>query len=134
MRIIVCLDDHNGMLFGGRRLSRDRELCRQMLSLAEGKLWMNAYSAKLFDDCDGITVCDDFLSQAGEQEYCLVEDQDIAPFAQKIEQIVIYRWNRAYPSDRKFPIALFENRWECVSSLDFPGSSHDKITQEVYCL
>ena len=49
MIAIVCLDDENGMLFNGRRQSRDRVVTERIALLAAGKkLWMNEYSAGLF--------------------------------------------------------------------------------------
>ena len=49
MHLVVCLDNRDGMSFGGRRLSSDRVLTEYMLNLTSGsKLWMSAYSATLF--------------------------------------------------------------------------------------
>jgi len=44
----------------------------------------------------------------------------------------LFRWNRIYPSDVKFPIKLDQGQWHRVSTEDFLGSSHEKITMEVY--
>ena len=45
MILIVCVDDHNGMMFNHRRQSQDRILRADILELTGGKkLWMNAYS------------------------------------------------------------------------------------------
>ena len=48
MIAVVCVDDRNGMLFHHRRQSQDRLLREDLLSRCPGRLWMNAYSAKLF--------------------------------------------------------------------------------------
>ena len=51
MKIIICLDDKNGMLFAARRQSRDSALCERVIGLSKGsRLYMNEYSAKLFSD------------------------------------------------------------------------------------
>ena len=51
MIIMVCVDDHNGMMFNKRRQSQDRTLRQHMLELTNGKkLWMNAYSMGQFPD------------------------------------------------------------------------------------
>ena len=43
MILIVCVDDHNGMMFNHRRQSQDRILRGDILELTEGKiLWMDA--------------------------------------------------------------------------------------------
>ena len=48
MKAIVCLDDNEGMTFAGRRQSRDRVVCADILFLTRGKkLFMNAYSRKI---------------------------------------------------------------------------------------
>lgn len=136
MNIIVCVDDAGGMLFNGRRQSKDRVLRAQAQQLAGGKpLWMNSYSAKQFAEDGGSVVEDEaFLENAPEDAWCFVENVDVTPFADKIQKLAIYRWNRQYPSDVKFPLDLLEDRWKCVSTREFAGSSHDKITEEVYCL
>lgn len=49
MKIIVCVDNQNGMMFNHRRQSQDRVLRKRILELTGGKkLWMNAYSQKQF--------------------------------------------------------------------------------------
>ena len=53
MVLIVCVDDHNGMMFNHRRQSQDRILRADILELTDGKkLWMNAYSKKQFAESD----------------------------------------------------------------------------------
>ena len=136
MKIAVCLDDRNGMLFAGRRQSMDRLLREEFLKLTAGaRVWMDAYTAQQFAQVqETITVDENFLTKAETDDWCFVERGDLQPVADRITEVVLYRWNRAYPSDRKFPMELFENRWELVSRYDFAGSSHEQITQEVYRL
>ncbi len=130
MKIIVCLEDNNGMMFNQRRLSSDAIVTQRILDMAsDEKLWMNEYSAGLFKGAD-IAVCPDFLAQAEAGHYCFVENNDIAPYADRIEQIIIFRWNRRYPSDKKFAFSL--EGWSMVDTQEFAGKSHDRITQEVY--
>lgn len=134
MKIAVCLDDRGGMCFAGRRQSKD--ICQRadlLLLAAPGPLWMSTYSAGQFDTLpDFVRVDDDFLSKAEREDWCFAEREDIASVADQITQLAIYRWNRHYPSDRKFPQALFEDRWQLISSREFPGKSHEMITLEVY--
>lgn len=132
MFIIVALDNHNGMLFNHRRQSRDKSLRERMLRLTAGHtLWMNRYSAGQFSECcPGIRIAEDFLDRAEENDYCFVETDSIARYIGGIQKIIAYRWNRDYPRDISFDIDL--SCWRCVSSMDFVGSSHEKITEEVY--
>ena len=135
MNIAVCLDDKNGMLFCGRRQSKDQYLRQQLLQLAQPNgLWMNGFSAKQFEAGDEILVAEDFLETAPQGQWCFVENMDIVPYKDKIEYIALYRWNRHYPSDVKFPLEAFSDSWRLVSTRAFPGHSHDEITEEIYQL
>ena len=131
MHLIVCIDERDGLSFCGRRLSRDGVLNRHMVELASGqKLWMNGYSAKMFA---GDTVCvhEDFLSKACPGEFCFLENSPLPETNEALESVILYHWNRAYPSNVRFPRALLEgmhlNRTE-----EFPGRSHEMITMEWY--
>ncbi|MGI6028601.1 MAG: ribonuclease Z [Candidatus Heteroscillospira sp.] len=131
MYLIVCLDDMDGMMFNHRRQSRDSALRADMLSMTEGaKLYMNGYSAGQFDLKDGITVSEAPLDEAGAGDWCFIEDLSPTPFAGKIEKLVIYRWNRRYPADLRFGISL--DGWRLMETAEFLGTSHEKISKEVY--
>jgi hypothetical protein len=130
MKIIVCLEDNNGMMFNRRRVSSDAVVTRRILEIASGKkLWMSPYSSKLFAG-ENVCIADDFLSRAQAGEYCFVEDADIDGYTDRMEEMILFRWNRRYPSDRKFLLSLDE--WKLVSTEEFAGKSHPLITQEVY--
>ena len=124
------------MLFNNRRQSKDSALRARLLELVgSGVVWMNPYSAGQFAEVsDAICVDDDFLAKANNGEYCFVENTDISSCADAVEQLIVFRWNRCYPADMKFPLELFSNRWQLVSRADFAGNSHERITQEVYAL
>lgn len=134
MKIIVCLDDKNGMLFNRRRQSRDSALRGNVLEMTGSeRLWMNSYSAAQFEELpDRVEVDEDFLDKAGENDFCFLENADISAYAGQVTGVIIYRWNREYPRDMTFPEKLFSSRWKLVSREDFPGNSHEKITWEVY--
>lgn len=133
MIVILCVDDHNGMMFNKRRQSQDRVLRQQILTLAEGaKIWMSAYSRRQFteSEADNLWVTDQIANEAGAGEFCFLEDQDPAAFAEKIEKVILFRWNRSYPADQYFTMDL--SGWKLVDTVEFAGSSHEKITQEQY--
>lgn len=134
MKIIVCLDDKNGMLFHNRRQSSDRILSNKIVELTvKSKLWMHPYSRKLFDMAQQ-NICVDpfFLQKAGQGEYCFVETEDVSAYAASIEEIIIFRWNRTYPGDFYFPMELLKNFRKKDDVLTFCGNSHNKITMEVF--
>ncbi len=134
MTIIVCLDDKNGILFNKRRQSTDRELRARVLELtADHRLWMNAYSARQFTEAvDKLCVDEEFLSKAAAGEYCFVENSDVTPYRDRVERLIVYRWNKAYPSDISFPLTLFTDNATLTSCTCFAGHSHCRITEEVY--
>lgn len=136
MKIIVCLDDKNGMLFNRRRQSKDSILREKLLEkVGNETVWMNAYSASQFPQtAPNMKIDELFLEKAGQGEYCFVENVNVTEFAPRVEELTVYRWNRAYPADTKFPIELFEKRGKLISRVDFAGSSHERITEEVYVL
>ena len=136
MKIAVCIDEKNGMLFAKRRQSMDRILRENFLTLTGGAVvWMSPYTAGQFADTpDRIRADAEYLEKAQENDWCFVEDGDLEACADKITQIVLYRWNRRYPADTWFPIELFAHKWTLVAQRDFPGSSHEQITEEVYNL
>ena len=133
MDLIVCLDERDGMMFNQRRQSRDRAVIEDVLALAAGRpLWMNAYSAPLFAGAENVQVSPQFLAEAPAEALCFVEDQAVAAFAARIARVIVYRWHRVYPADRRFDLALADAGWWLAASRDFPGHSHDIITREEY--
>ncbi|ERT56651.1 MULTISPECIES: hypothetical protein [Megasphaera] len=133
MIVMAAVDTALGLLFNGRRQSQDSVLRQHLLTKASGRLWLNAYSAAQFDAAQQaqLQIAEDFLQQAGPAEYCFVEDQALQPYAEKIEKVMLFHWNRAYPGDVFFDLAL-ASPWKRISVVDFAGSSHEKITEEVY--
>ncbi|MBE5877305.1 MAG: ribonuclease Z [Lachnospiraceae bacterium] len=135
MNIIAAIDDKQGMMFNKRRQSKDRGLRKNMLSeVGDAKLWMNAYSFEQFEEAMGtnVSVAEDFVDKAEVGEYCFVENIAITEYEGKIENLILYKWNRVYPSDLKLDIDLNSSNWQLVTTEEFEGSSHDKITKEVW--
>ena len=130
MHIVICLDDRNGMMFNKRRLSSDQTVCQRIVQQAAGVLWMSSYSAKLFEQYL-IRVDDDFLNKAAAGDTCFVETPDFTEFNDVIQTITVYRWNRSYPADKKLASDYF-SQWQLTETIDFPGNSHENITEEKY--
>ena len=131
MKICVCLDKKNGLMFFGKRQSQDAVQREQFLSLVgDNKLWMSTYSAKLFGDLPNVIVDDNYSAKAGLDDYCFIEDQsfDIS----KCSMVIVYKWNRQYQADKSFTVDLKAEGFKKIRTQDFVGSSHDKITEEIY--
>lgn len=126
MKLIVCLDDNNGMMFNKRRQSRDKILIENVFELCKGeKLYINEYSSKLFPE-NVVEICENPAEI--ENGYCFAENFLVDE--EYVDEIIVYKWNRLYPADTFFNIDL-EN-WTLTESVEFEGSSHEKITRERY--
>lgn len=136
MIIIAAVDERNGILFNGRRQSQDRILRDHILDMTKKTiLWMNNYSYKQFasaEEKDRIRTDEDFMNKAGDGEFCFIENISVLPYENKIEKIILFKWNRVYPGDFYFDIDLSSEKWKVTETEEFAGSSHKKITKEVY--
>ena len=131
MKIAVCIEKSGGMLFNNRRVSKDSILQQKLLEcVGEGKILLNEYSAKQFTTTEHLQVSDDFLTIASDEDICFIENVEI-PMDQ-VKQVYLFKWNRDYPADTYFDYNLKELGFKKVRSEDFAGSSHKKITLEVY--
>ncbi len=100
--------------------------------VGNGRLYMDDYSRKMFPYGTSCEIIDDedFLDKAGEGDICFVEDKEVLPYRDKIEEIIAYRWNRLYPGDFYFKIDL--TAWQERDWKEFEGFSHELITREIY--
>ena len=131
MKLIVCLDENDGMMFNERRQSRDSEVIDDILEKLDGAtLYVSSYSEPLFEDLE-YEISEDF-SEAGADDFCFVEDIDITDIVEETSTFIIYKWNREYPADEYFEVDLDLNGFVLESTEDFPGTSHDVITKEVW--
>lgn len=133
MRVIVCLDEREGMLFNRRRQSRDRALIENVMSdLGDALLRVSPYSQSLFAQYEErIAASENFLDDADDGDVCFVEDRALGKYLDRIEAITIYRWNRHYPADFYFDLDL-QNGFRLTEHLEFAGTSHETITKETY--
>ena len=121
------------MMFNKRRQSQDKLLRASIKELVKGKtLFMNEYSYKLYKDInnENIIVSENYLDECENDNFCLVENKPLNNYIEKIDNIIIYKWNRIYPSDLYFDIK--NGQWKLIETEEFQGSSHEKITKEIY--
>lgn len=135
MTLCICLDDRDGIRFHGRRQSRDRAVCRQILTFCKengGRLITRRDARVLFPDEEVL-----FLSSLSEtfvfreNDFLFSEDLSFLPPEKEITRLIVYRWNRLYPSDCRF--SPKEHGFILSEKNDFVGHSHEKITEEIYC-
>ena len=133
MKVIICCEKSNGMLFNNRRVSQDRVVSERIIELTKSsKLWMDNYSYSLFKELNApnINLTENILAEAADNEYCFAEKQDLASYEKWISEIIVFRWDRDYPFDKEIDVNL--SGWNLKRSEEFIGNSHEKITMEVY--
>ena len=131
MTVIVCVSDGGGIAFNNRRQSKDRALISDVLSdFADKKIYVSDYSAPLFKDAE-VTVCNK-ISDLEDNCVYFVERQTPREYLDKISTLVLYRWNRKYPADVYLDIDPEQCGFKLASVKELEGSSHERITREVY--
>ena len=130
MTVIICMDNKNGMMSNNRRQSRDKFLIIDIMKMfPDKKISINSFSLNLFSDfTDRIKLEKFLLEKSNENDICFVENIDISKYSDKITKLIVYRWDREYPSD--FKCKLDMSNYMLVSSVEFCGYSHKKITRE----
>ena len=135
MKLIVCLENNNGVIFNKRRVSSDRKVTQRVIELTRGKkLWISYYTQELFVGKDinktRLVISNSFFKKAGENDYVWIEN--IMPKnLDDCSELIVFRWNRDYPSDVKFDFDLSDS-FELTSAKIIKGNSHDEITEEHY--
>lgn len=129
MRVIICLDDNFGMTFGGKRQSRDSKVFEDIKNSC-GKITILPFSEKLVSS-SGVEYCvKSDVSELADDEWVFLENINPKELGDKISTLVIYKWNRKYLSDMKCTLDL--SQFKKAESSEFVGTSHDRITKEIY--
>lgn len=127
MTLYICLDDRNGLKFNKRRQSRDAAVLEDIRSQIAGNLLIDPFSEKLIREAEIPYV----LPTENADDY-FAEDVPSEELLNQTERIVIYRWNRHYPADVRWNPDLSALGFSLRETTEFPGTSHEKITREVY--
>ena len=133
MTLIVCFDAGRGVTFFGKRQSADSEVKRRIVKIASGEpVCMTKYSASLFRDTGANVALFEDLGEAPDDAVVFTESADLSRFGGKTDRLVIYRWNRKYPRDCVADFYPFDEGMRLVSMTDFAGSSHGRVTEEIW--
>ncbi len=133
LTVAITVDDNMGIAFNKRRQSRDKKLIEDLCKKADGDIYVSSYSAPLFEEHeDRIRVVDDPIKNAPDGACCFVEMTDINEYAESISKLIIYHWNRLYPSDKKLDTDVLKCGFRMTAKYEFIGNSHDKITKGIY--
>ena len=134
MTVFICTDDRGGMMFNKRRQSRDKRVIEDVIRTADdGAIYITDYSESLFAESEtSVIAVSDPMASAGKGSYAFIENIPLAKYADKITRLIVYRWNRLYPSDVSMDINPKEIGLKLKNKRDFTGTSHDRITREEY--
>ena len=127
MTLYICLDDRNGLKFNKRRQSRDAALLEDIRSQIAGNLLIEPFSEKLIQEAEI-----PYILPPETAEDFFAEDVPSEELLNRTERLVIYRWNRHYPADVRWNPDLSALGFSLRETTEFPGTSHEKITREVY--
>ena len=132
MTAIVCIENRGGILFLKRRVSRDSAVIADIARYAE-QLFLTPYSLPLFEGANIETaVSDTPIESALPNGFAFIESGEIEKKLSLISRLIIYKWNRRYPSDVKLGFEPSERGFSLCETGEFVGSSHEKITKEIY--
>ena len=131
MKLIVCVDLNNGMLFNNRRQSRDKLLIEHICKLVDNnQLWITEFSQKLFEGKKYNLFELKDIEEIKETDFVFLENYSLKTLEDKLNEIILFNWNRNYPADLFFDISL--DNWKLESEKEIEGFSHEKITQKIY--
>lgn len=125
MTLILWAGKNGEMLFNRRRCSRDSQVIADIFAIYDpAQICVSAYSSPLFP---GARVID--VWQEAENGVLFLEDFPLSPALDQTKRLIVYRFDRVYPADVRLEIP---QAFHLKESREFSGSSHDKITREVY--
>lgn len=137
MTVFICADNKMGVLFQGKRQSKDRILRKRILDIVEqnkSKLVITKYSYEQFkaDRRDELLDVRNELDFSETNSFVFIEDEksfNSLPW-EKIDELVLCCWERDYPADiylhKSENVTCILNKKETLS-----GSSHE-MTLEFY--
>ena len=117
MTVILCVDENFNLLFNNRRVSKDEFVIKDIIDVFGLNIQMNSYSLKMFQEYG-------FDINLNSEIHFIESIIDLNEY----NEIMIYNFNRSYPSDVKVDISIFFK----VEEIEFSGRSHDKITRSLY--
>lgn len=132
MTVIFFLDDNKGMLFNNRRLSRDEEVLNDIRTYLQGELYITGFSEKYLAASGLPYKVIAALDNFNNDNYYLIENVSVKEHIDKIDRIIIYWWNRTYPSDMRLDFEPADYGFKSKSIYEFAGKSHEKITREIF--
>ena len=133
IKVAITVDDKYGLMFNHRRQSRDKLLIDDLCKKYNGTIYISEYSAPLFvEHTDRICVLDNPLADCPDGALAFVEGMHLGQYMDEIGELIVYHWNRLYPSDMRLDIDVRTCGLKMNAKYEFKGNSHDKITKGIY--
>ncbi len=136
MTLIACIDIRLGLSFLGKRQSRDRVVYADIVRLlGKKRLFIGEYSRALFEDAkislaeNSIYVTKNPLANLNCEDAVFLEACVDNEAVLSADRLILYCWNRHYPSDRRLEKSLIEDNFVLENCFDFAGNSHEKLTR-----
>ena len=132
--IIFTLDDRNATRFHNKRQSRDAVVAKHIADTYKSvPIYIQKKSISFFDDLEDQPdfIIFDSITEVPKDAVVFMEEpvHSIDLFLWT-ENIHVFRWNRIYPSLITDRIDLTNFHKSVIQ--EFAGSSHEKITEEIY--
>lgn len=126
--LAVAVDDNMGISFNKRVCSKDSFIETRMEILNGGRVIRTAPTHK-----DDYTVKEYWEPKLVSEEtgIYIAGYEDPTPLLNHFGEVIVFKWNREYPSDVKFTADLSKD-YILVQTNEFVGTSHEKITEERY--
>ena len=133
MTTFITVSDNGGRMFNRRRQTSDKSVISDVEKIVgDGYLYVSMYSAPLFDESNISVIASSApYESSAVGDFVFAEDVSDVP-KDRLSTLVIYRWNRSYPADTYLTFDPKNEGFTLISSLDFEGSSHKKITREIW--
>ena len=133
LTVALVLDDREGMMIFGKRQSRDRVLIADFVSsMKDTPIFISPFSKVIFEPHKEVNIVENPFRDSCEGGACFIENYHLVHYIDMIGTLIIYRWNELYPSDVRFDLDVEAAGFKLVESYDFEGSSHERITKEIY--
>lgn len=132
--LAVAIDSRGGMSFNHRRQARDMEMISDLVRrFGGGGIFISPYSARLFEGANGITICDDPVSECVGGALCFIESSALLhDIHESFSRIVVYCFGIPYPADEYFVPELAAIGYRRISRDKMATSLHSRLTREVW--
>lgn len=108
MTVIICVDNNGGILFNGKRQSKNRILRKYLLDIVEKKnsrIAMSPYTYSQFKEDERKELIDVKDAFSFDEDYIFLE-RAIPILWEKVNNLILCCWNRDYPADEYFNLPI----------------------------